>query len=545
MFDENNIHLGSVEISFSSISFSEIFHKQFQTVTTFLILKKVADKKLFNDEKKNYVNSFLKDFYIEKKAFDYLSTHINNFEKDYMIVENKKSLELNKKALEGINISLNMNSKELIMLPIKNPVTKKLEALFLIQHNHGYIYNKYKNYYFITFFMNLFFIIIAYLLYRNDVKKTKLQYTNKKLETIIKEVDSGIAIMDLEGNFLDVNNAYSEILGYSKKELLALNCIELTTKDQEENAMFLLKHAELQGSISKYHKTCIKKDKTLINLEFSLTLLPSKDSFIAVINSMEEKIQLEKLNHDLHDEVEEKIQELRQKDKMLFQQSKTAAMGEMIDAIAHQWKGPLGIIKLYVNQIEYNLENDQEIFKEDLIEYSQNMDRQIDHLVNTIDEFRSFFRTKNTLESIPIQVVLDSVQKLMKDELIKNTIQIEVKGDTTRVVKLISNEFKHVLINLISNSRDAFVEKDIQNRIITLEIEASGDDTILKVKDNAGGIPEKIIGKIFEPNFTTKESGKGTGIGLYMSKQILDKANATVQVYNENNGVCFEINLHN
>ena len=73
-----------------------------------------------------------------------MSTHINNFEKDYMIVENKKSLELNKKALEGINISLNMNSKELIMLPIKNPVTKKLEALFLIQHNHGYIYNKYK-----------------------------------------------------------------------------------------------------------------------------------------------------------------------------------------------------------------------------------------------------------------------------------------------------------------------------------------------------------------------------------------------------------------
>lgn len=253
------------------------------------------------------------------------------------------------------------------------------------------------------------------------------------------------------------------------------------------------------------------------------------------------KHSLKKLNNQLEKKVQNTVNELRKKDEILFKQSKDAAMGEMIDAIAHQWKNPLGVIKMLGDSIlfEYELYGIDAL--DAMIKDASKIGGQVDHLVETLEEFRSFFRPKSDPEEINVQNILDSISILLKDDLIKHKISIETSGDLEKKIKVIPNEFKHVLINLISNSRDAFIEKNINPRIIKFNVNQNETHTNLTICDNAGGIPEEIINNIFDANFTTKEKGKGTGIGLYMTKQIIDKLEADIKVENIDKGTCFSI----
>ncbi|MEA3290119.1 MAG: PAS domain S-box protein, partial [Campylobacterota bacterium] len=460
LFDETKKYIGSVEVSFNTISFKEKFYKQFKLLSNFLIVKDVTDNKVFQDEKDNYIKSGLKNFYIEKYPLKKADNSFINYDlaSDFPKQTIKK---LNSYDLNGEVVTSIEENNLLVFLPVKNNITKSVEAIFVVKHNNNYISNKTKNYYISTVIINLLVVIITYLLYRVNIKQINLQLSNKKLESIISEVDSGICLMDLEGRFIDVNNAYSRILGYSKDELLKLNCLDLTVAESKEEPAMLLNTAKTIGSLSKYHKICIKKDKSLINLEFSLTLLPSGDMFISVINSIEDKLAIEKLNGNLQDKIKKKITELREKDKILFQQSKDAAMGEMIDAIAHQWKNPLGLIRLIGQEIVFLNEEYAKPNNDKVIEEAKKIELQVTHLLNTLEEFRSFFRPNSSHKVIPVEVLLNSVKVLMKDELIKNTIQFQTIGDLNTKIKILPNEFKHVIINLITNSRDAFIQNNV------------------------------------------------------------------------------------
>jgi C4-dicarboxylate-specific signal transduction histidine kinase len=131
----------------------------------------------------------------------------------------------------------------------------------------------------------------------------------------------------------------------------------------------------------------------------------------------------------------------------------------------------------------------------------------------------------------------------MKDELIKYNIEIEIIGDINITVNIIVNEFKHVLLNLITNAKDAFNERETKNKKIIIETQKYDNRIELSVEDNAGGIPKEYIDKIFIPNFTTKSHNDGTGIGLHISRIILEKINATISVENVNDGARFTITI--
>ncbi len=257
------------------------------------------------------------------------------------------------------------------------------------------------------------------------------------------------------------------------------------------------------------------------------------------------KIKLQKLNQELEEEVARQVSELRHKDELLMKQAKDAAMGEIIDSIAHQWKNPLNAINVYSQSIklEYELFGNPE--QEMIFKSLDGIEDQVHHLVETLDEFRSFFRPNIPKQEITIKSIMDSVAILMKDELIKNKIHFKFSGDIENKVSIIPNQFKHVIINLMSNSKDAFNDNDIENRVISIDAKQHDTHTILKMSDNAGGIPLDIIDKIFDANFTTKEMGKGTGIGLYLTKQIIDKMDGKIKAYNCSGGVCFEIEFKN
>lgn len=255
--------------------------------------------------------------------------------------------------------------------------------------------------------------------------------------------------------------------------------------------------------------------------------------------------QLIKLNEELDEyknhleiKVEEEIEKRKQHEKILFQQSKMAAMGEMMDAVAHQWKQPIGIISLKADILKYDYASN-EIDEKYIDEFEQSIKNQINHMINTLDEFRTFFRPNKDIKEFDVKEMIEKVLFLLKDELIKNQIVVEVNDYQNFSLNGIENEFKHLILNLINNSKDAFNEKEIKKRKITINLLADDDSKTIEVLDNAGGIPEDIIEDIFKANVTSKDEDKGTGIGLYMSSQIAEKHNGTLSVENIEDGAKF------
>ncbi len=245
---------------------------------------------------------------------------------------------------------------------------------------------------------------------------------------------------------------------------------------------------------------------------------------------------------DLEKKVQEQITILREKDKILSYQSKLAAMGEMMDAVAHQWKQPLNIINMRIDMLRY----DQElglVDKNYCDTLYNNITAQTMHMKTTLDEFRTFLRPNKKKNIFSISLIIDNVLLLVHDELMKYNITIEKNIQDDLKINGIENEFKHLILNLISNSKDAFIENDIKERVIKFNLYKQDENIILEVADNAGGIPSHIISTIFNANVTTKEAGKGTGIGLYMSKQIVKKHHGEISVMNIDNGSVFIIKI--
>ena len=230
--------------------------------------------------------------------------------------------------------------------------------------------------------------------------------------------------------------------------------------------------------------------------------------------------------------------------KMLEQQSKMAAMGEMLDAVAHQWKQPLNAITMYLDLLKSDFE-DGLVDKAYIDEMEEGTHTQIEHMTTTLGEFRNFFRPNTTTEDFNLLKLVNSVLLLTKDEFLKNNIVMDIQIDENITIRGNQNEFKHLIINIINNAKDAFNENGISQRTIIIRAIENQDYISLEIQDNAGGIPKNAIKHVFEANFTTKEVGKGTGIGLYMSKQILQKLGASIDVKNINDGACFYIKLKN
>jgi signal transduction histidine kinase len=225
-------------------------------------------------------------------------------------------------------------------------------------------------------------------------------------------------------------------------------------------------------------------------------------------------------------------------EEMLIQQSKMAMMGEMMDSVAHQWKQPLNALTLYSELIRNDF-HEGNVDKNYIEKFRSDIQLQIDHMVNTLDEFRSFFRPSKEQNDFRLVDVVHSALFLAKDDILKNHILVKVEQEDEIIINGYENEFKHLILNIINNAKDAFIEKDIQQRLVRIRLIASSEGDRMEICDNAGGVPEEVIETIFDANVTTKEEGKGTGIGLYMSRQIASKHNAVLSVENREEGACF------
>ena len=235
--------------------------------------------------------------------------------------------------------------------------------------------------------------------------------------------------------------------------------------------------------------------------------------------------------------------ELREKELMLLQQSRLAAMGEMIGNIAHQWRQPLNLLGLLAQDLSMTHKAGK--FSAEYLQ--NNVDKTLEtiqHMSQTIDDFRNFFRPYKEKIDFRVLDVVEKTISLLKGSLNAQQIRTEINRAGDPVVHGYPNELSQVLLNILINARDAFAAREVKGPRIAIDVDLEGNSTVVTITDNAGGIPESIIDKIFDPYFTTKGPDKGTGVGLFMSKTIIEKSmGGSLSVRNVGCGAQFRIEL--
>ena len=363
-----------------------------------------------------------------------------------------------------------------------------------------------------------------------------------------------IEVKALIKNFFTKNNLYHLIFFDNKGNILysdfydakSLNDIfnYFITKDMLQTKNGFVTDNIYIKSFSPNMKIAFIQNETLINktneLSKKLTVFMLILSiFLAIPLGIFFSKPLYKFYQELDKRVNEEIEKRRQKEQLLMQQSKLASLGEMLGNIAHQWRHPLTRLSLLIQNFELAAKKNR-LTPEYIEKFKNNSMMQIKYMSETIDDFTNFFK-KDTkkVEFYPKDIIEDTL-KLLEGRLKQNRVEVSLEVINNVKIKGYKSEFSQVILNIINNAIDVLNEREIKNKKIDIKI----DSKTIKIKDNAGGIPEDIKEKIFEPYFTTKFQSQGTGIGLYMSKIIITQHfNGELFAYNLEDGAVFVIKL--
>ena len=356
-------------------------------------------------------------------------------------------------------------------------------------------------------------------------KELKLIEQQEELESIFNTTKDGLAIVDMKTNFVKVNKAYCEITGLSEEELLETSSLALMgDQNKEEIVKDSIDKIISEGFRDNVERIYLTKNGK-IDITLSASLMPDKKHILLSMKDVT-------------------------KNKLFEEQSKLAAMGEMIGNIAHQWRQPLSVITTISSNIklrseyeqleDYDIESDMDIIMQ-----------QAQYLSKTIDDFMNFIRNTKDAQKLSLKDTIEKTLSILHSAMVNNAINIIIDLRDDMCIDGYENELIQSFINIINNSKDA-IKEYVKNdeKLIFINTIKEDSSLIITIKDNGGGIPDNIIHRIFEPYFTTKNKNVGTGIGLSMTyKMITERNNASIDVYNEeytyNNknykGACFKI----
>jgi two-component system, NtrC family, C4-dicarboxylate transport sensor histidine kinase DctB len=252
------------------------------------------------------------------------------------------------------------------------------------------------------------------------------------------------------------------------------------------------------------------------------------NNFKQLHNSLEEKVniktkELQELNNYLEIKISKEVAQNRKKDIIMFQQARFASLGEMLNNIAHQWRQPLGSITMIIQsfQTKMSLGKLNQSFLDEKVKDALLL---ANNMSNTLDDFKNFFSPNKIKSEFSIKNCIEHSIELSKYPLIQENIEVRLTIKKDVKINSFYNELSHVFLNIISNSKDALCSNvDKNDRIIKIVVNKFKNHLVVNMLDNGGGIPPEILPKIFEPYYTTKYKSAGTGIGLYMTKQIIEK----------------------
>ncbi len=336
---------------------------------------------------------------------------------------------------------------------------------------------------------------------------------------------------DIHGIITFVNDEFCNISGYSREELIGRDHNIVRHPDVPTETFQRLWDAILDKQT--YHATVKNLAKDGSTFYVNTTITP-------ILNADGEIEEFIAIRYDVTKEMELQMQ-LQEKQEMLLWQSRFASLGQMMANIAHQWRQPLTELNLLL----YNLKKAGTQGRTDeVLTLHQDAHRVIQSMSQTIDDFQNFFKPGKEKEPFPPHASLQNALALMNKALKKESIRLTLDADENITILGIQNELTQVLLNLLQNAKDALIAQRSKDRNIHLTVAQKDGHAIITVEDNAGGVPEAIQGEIFEPYFTTKHATQGTGLGLFMSKLIVEKSlNGILTITNTREGACFSLTL--
>ena len=406
------------------------------------------------------------------------------------------------------------------------------------------------------------YTIIAY----DTTNKKKIEDLYKDLNSqveqynaIFENVNSGIALIDLEGSFKKINKTFSKFLEYKNEELLKMKCTDIASESSKDFLSKILEEAREIGTICNIEKIFIDKYGTQVHLELSLSLLSDKKHFVFVVNSLEDKRKLQELNQNLELRINQEVEKSIQKDKIHQQEqiknAKLSSIGSLAAGIAHEINTPLTYIKGNLELMQYDIldlpKNEiQERMKYD----SEKMKEGIDRIANIVESMREMSQSSKEIKEktniygtliTSLTIAYNHSKQISRIYLNNKLFSIDSinKNEFIFFSKVQKQRMEQVWIIVINNALDELVKvDDYENRILNINILEDNNEIIIRFKDSAGGIKEDILDDIFEPFISSKEHS-GIGVGLNIAKKIVDEQDGIIKAYNEDLGAVFEVRL--
>ncbi|KJR40236.1 PAS sensor protein [Candidatus Magnetoovum chiemensis] len=402
------------------------------------------------------------------------------------------------------------------------------------------------------------------MVFRDFTERKHTEQQLKESEAYIRQLieHSPIAMLidvgaDEDEKVLIMNKKFTQLFGYTIEDVpdvkhwwtLAYPDENYREQLKKEWIERVNKAIKTHGEIEPMEAVVTCKDGSTRYIRFYMASIGYRN-LVAFENLTERKMAEDKLlelNKNLEKIVEQEVGKRRQQEQLLIQQSKIASMGEMLGAIAHQWRQPLNVVSALLMDLKdaYNYDEITKEYADDTV--SQAMD-QMQFMSRTIDDFRNFFKPSKDRVAFNIIENIQQVESLIRPQLRNQDIALNILygglSSSGVYVDGYPNEFKQVLINIINNAKDALIDNLTALGEIEIAFRTEDGNIAVTIEDNGGGIDGNIIGQVFEPYFTTKDEKKGMGIGLYMSKIIIeDNMNGRLYVENTAKGAMFTIEL--
>lgn len=461
----------------------------------------------------------------------------DNLDIDKVINEMKKyssTNEIEKMFLSHINI--------LFKYFVKKQASKnKIESLNLF-NELGYLHESFEKYMqdiikdikisIIIFIILLIISIILFFYYAFRVLKNKIELS--KFKNALDVSDNIIVVTDVNHKIKYVNYGFKKSTGYTEEEVIGKTPALLKSGFHNKNF-----YADLRNTIhngKKWNGEFINKDKNgKITYEKS-SITPIKNKNGEIIEFMAVKLDITK---------EKEYQNI------LAQQSKMVSMGELLENISHQWRQPLSIISSITSGSLIELEY-KSFTKDELKNYFKKIFDTTQKLSSTIDDLRNFFDKDEDIVTFEVGSTIEKAINLFNIKVEFNKINIEFNKNNTTLLNGKESEFIQIILNILNNSLDAFLSKKIEQKVIKIRINENSEILQIKISDNAGGVDKEILPKLFELYFTTKHKAIGTGVGLFMTYQIITQRfkghiyakNSTMNINNkESKGLDILINI--
>jgi len=385
-----------------------------------------------------------------------------------------------------------------------------------------------------------------------QVKMERAQFElEERLTNIFEALPVGVLLVDVKtSQVLESNIVFKKIIGCENENIRGIDCC------WQERLQKLTGFVENRQSLRNKEVVIPKQDGqdkiclwNAVYLEFgqggcylhSFVDISDRKQAEDELKAAYRKIRT--FNQQLADRVAQEVESNRKKDVTLMQQSRLAAIGEMIANIAHQWRQPLSGLGIIIQDIKdaYNYQELDEKYLDESIQHSRQL---IAHMSDTIDDFRSFFNSSSSEKQFDLSKNIERTLNIISANIKTNGISIEKDFQENISLYGFGNEYSQVLINIINNAKDELAGRKIDDPRILISTRQQDNEVIVDITDNAGGIPEDVINHVFEPYFTTKGEADGTGIGLYMSREIIEnKMKGRLSVTNTEEGARFQISV--